>query len=114
MNVPSVICSLPFRVLIEFDEDQSEWVARCIDTDAIATGPTQDDAEAGIKAVVENDIRIAIREGTIRNLVHVRAPFDVIARWYQAVELDPHAVLRLIAFFSSRLARNDFWPDTDD
>jgi len=92
MDVPSIIGLLPFRVLVEFDDECSEWVARCIDTDAVATGPTEDDAEAGIKAVLENDIRIAVEEGSIKNLVRIRAPFDVIERWYQAVDLDPSSV----------------------
>lgn len=96
MDTPSMIGSLPFRVLVEFDEDYSEWVARCIDTDAVATGPTEGDAEAGIKAVLENDIRIAIREGSIKNLVRARASYDVIERWYQAVDSDPLSVRKTI------------------
>jgi len=92
MDVPSIIGSLPFRVLVEFDDDYSEWVARCIDTDSVATGPTDADAEAGIKAILENEIRIAVQERSIRNLVRARASFDVIERWYQAIELDPASV----------------------
>lgn len=92
MDVPSIIGSLPFRVLVEFDDNYSEWVARCIDTDAVATGATEDAAEAGIKAVLENDIRLAVEQGSIKSLVHARAPFDVIERWYQAVNLDPLSV----------------------
>lgn len=88
MDIQSMIGSLQFRVLIEFDEEHAEWVARCIDTDAVATGLTQDDAEMGIKAVLENDIRIAVREGSIKNLVHRRASYDVVERWYHAVGLD--------------------------
>ena len=94
MDTPSIISSLPFRVLIEFDEEYSEWVARCIDTDAIATGPTQEDAEAGIKTVLENDIRIAVEEKSIKNLVRARAPSEVIERWYQAVDQEPASVRR--------------------
>lgn len=82
MDIQSIIGSLPFRILIEFDKEYSEWVARCIDTDAVATGSTQEDAEAGIKSVLENDIRIAVEEGSIKNLLRSRAPYDVVERWY--------------------------------
>src|SRR5579862_7743422 len=92
IDVLAVIKTLPFRVLVEFDEDYSEWIARCIDTDAVATGINQEAAEEGIKMVLGNDISVAVREGSIKNLVQTRSSWDIVERWYQAVQSDPNNV----------------------
>lgn len=94
-DVTSVIGCLDFRVLIEPDDDYGVWVARCIDTNAVATGATPEEAEELIKQVLENDIRIAVREGSIKNLVRARSPFDVIERWHLVQKDSPGSVRKV-------------------
>ena len=83
INVPSVISMMPFRVLVEFESDHQEWVATCLDTGAVATGDTAEEAEAQIQEVLATDIRMAIQEESIKSLDRRRAPTEIFARWYQ-------------------------------
>lgn len=91
LDLPTMIGSMEWRVLVEYDEDYTLWVARCLDTNAVATGETQEEAESLIKEVIENDIRIAVREGSIRNLMHARASYDVYERWFQTKSESPES-----------------------
>jgi predicted RNase H-like HicB family nuclease len=95
-DLTSVIGSLDFRVLIEFDEDYNVWAARCIDTNAVATGATPEEAEFLIKQILENDIRIAVEEGSIKNLVRVRSPFEYVERWHRMKTDNPDNVRPVI------------------
>jgi hypothetical protein len=73
-DVPSVIEQLELRVLIEFDEDYGVYVGRCIDTGAVATGSTIQEAQSLLQEVLKNDFRIAIEAGSLKSLFHSPAP----------------------------------------
>lgn len=94
-DLTSLIGSLDFRVLVEFDHDYKVWMARCIDTDAVATAATQEEAEDLIRQVLENDIRIAVQEGSIKSLFHVRSPYEFVERWHSMKLDDPESVRRV-------------------
>lgn len=83
IHVPSVISMMPFRVLVEFDTAYQEWTATCLDTGAVATGETAEEAEAQIQSLLANDIRMAIEDKSIKSLDRRKAPTEVFARWYQ-------------------------------
>lgn len=73
-DVPSIIEQLELRVLVEFDEDYGVYVGRCIDTGAVATGATIDEAQSSLKEVLQNDLRIAIEQGSLKSLFHAPSP----------------------------------------
>jgi len=95
VDIPSVIEQMDLRVFIRFDEDYRVYSACCIDTGAVATGETIEEAESLIKSILENDLRHAIREGSLKSLFHSQAPYDAIAGWWEAKAVDPEALKRI-------------------
>jgi predicted RNase H-like HicB family nuclease len=94
ITVETLIESMEFRVLIELAEDDM-YVAHCLETGAVAEGDTAEDAEVLIKAILENDFRRAIEAGSIKGLISVPAPYDVVVGWYEMKAADPHGVRRI-------------------
>lgn len=94
-DVPSIIEQIEFRVLIEFEEEYQAYVARCIETGAVASGDTIEEAENSIKAVLENDFRIAITQGSLESLFHSPAAWDINVRWYEMKAHDPEGMRRV-------------------
>src|SRR5579859_5576997 len=94
-DIPSVIEQLDLRVFVSFDEEYGAYVARCLDTGAVATGATIEEAESLIAAVLQNDFRIAIERGSLKSLLHAPAPFDVTVSWYEMKAADPNSVRRV-------------------
>lgn len=94
-DVPSVIEQLELRVLVEFDEDYGVYVGRCIDTGAVATGATIEEAQALLQDILRNDFRSAIEEGSLKSLFHAPAPWDAMVRWYEMKAADPDSVKRI-------------------
>lgn len=83
-DIESAVSSLDLKVLTEFDEDYGLYVARCLETGAVATGNTQDEATALIRQTLELDILLALRANNLEGLFQTNAPADVRARWYMA------------------------------
>ncbi len=94
-DLPSIIEQLDLRVFVDFDEDHTLYVARCLDTGAVATGATIEEAESSIMAILQNDFRIAIQEGSLKSLFHAPAPFEVTVSWYEMKTADPTSVRRV-------------------
>jgi hypothetical protein len=94
-DIPAIIEQLDLRVYIEFDEDYQSYVARCVDTGAIATATTIEEAESLIKVILENDFRIAIEEGSLRSLLHVEPSFDAKVRWWVLKAAAPESIRRI-------------------
>lgn len=88
-DIESVIEKMDFRIFIGFEEQFNAYIARCLNTGAVAEGSTIEEAEAMIKQVLENDFRIAIQEGTLRSLLHDPAPWEATVRFYEMKALDP-------------------------
>jgi hypothetical protein len=86
-DIASELENLPLRVLEEYDEEHHTYVARCLDTGAVAVGETPEEAHSIIKQVIASDILLAIQAGHLRGLFRVCAAPDVIDRWY-AVKSD--------------------------
>jgi len=90
-DIETVIESIDFRVLIEL-EDDGLYVARCLQTGAVAEGATVEEAEGLIKAILENDFRRAIQLGSIEGLLSNPAPYDVVVQWYEMKAANPEDV----------------------
>jgi hypothetical protein len=84
-DIVAEISKLNLRVLEEFDPDHGAFVARCLETGAIASGETVAEAHALIREVLESDILLAVEANTLVGLFHVRAAPEVWDRWYTAV-----------------------------
>lgn len=91
-DITSIVENLDMKVLAEYDEDYRVYVAHCLETGAVATGSSLDEAEALIKQVLENDISIAIRTSSLESLFHTCAPSDVRTRWYEVKATRPDHV----------------------
>jgi hypothetical protein len=76
--------TLDLKVLIEYDVVYQTYVARCLETGAVATGSTPEDASSQIKLTLELDIRLADEQGGLEALFFTRSAPDVWDRWYQA------------------------------
>jgi hypothetical protein len=83
-NVTLESQALDLKVLIEYDACYETYFARCLETGALATGVTPEDASRQIKSTLELDIRCADEQGGLASLFHVRAEPEVWDRWYQA------------------------------
>jgi predicted RNase H-like HicB family nuclease len=94
-DVPTIIEQLELRVLVERDEDYGVYLATCIDTGAVATGETIEEAESLIRAVLENDFRIAMERESLDSLFHAEAPWDAKVHWYEAKAADPGSVKKI-------------------
>jgi hypothetical protein len=93
MDVNSLLANLPpLKLLVEFDADYRAYVAYSLDTGAVATGDTVDEAQSLIKRILENDIGIAQRTKNLKSLLHTRAPVDVQIRWLEAKTASPENV----------------------
>lgn len=93
MDVRELLANLPpLRLLVEYDEAYRNYVAHCLDTDAVATGTTPEETVLLIKQVLENDIAIAIRTKGLESLLHTSAPADVQIRWLEAKAASPATV----------------------
>ena len=91
-DIPSLIEQIDLRVFIKFDEESRVYLACCIDTGAVATGDTVDEAESLIKRILENDLRHAVEDGSLKSLYHAQAPYDAIEGWYVAKTSSPDAL----------------------
>src|SRR5436190_23211656 len=76
-TITSVVSSLDLKVLIEYDQDYDVYVARCLETGAVATGETPDEASQLMKQTLELDILLAIKANNLDNLFHATATPDV-------------------------------------
>jgi hypothetical protein len=94
-DIPTIIEQLDLRVYIEFDDDYQSYIARCVDTGAIATAATIEEAESLIKGILENDFRIAIEQGSLKSLLHVEPSFDDKIRWYELKAASPNSMRRV-------------------
>jgi predicted RNase H-like HicB family nuclease len=94
-DLPSIIEQLELRVFIEFDEDYGQYVARCIDTGAVAEGATIEEAELLITEVLKNDFRIAMEEESLKSLFHGESPFEAKVGWYESRTADPSSVKKI-------------------
>lgn len=95
-DLPSVIEQLDLRVFIDFDEDYNTYVARCLETGAVATGATIEEAESLITAILQNDLRIAMEQGSLRSLFSgEKPPFEATVGWYNMKTAYPDSVRRI-------------------
>lgn len=92
VDVPTVIEGIPFRIFVGLDEDYGYYVAHCLETGAVATGRSIDEAETMITSILENDIRVAIERGSIESLLNDPAPLDITVRFYETKAQDPDSV----------------------
>jgi predicted RNase H-like HicB family nuclease len=76
--------TLDLKVLIEYDPVYETYVAHCLETGAVATANTPDEASAQIQRTLELDIRLADEQGGLEALFYTRAEPDIWDRWYQA------------------------------
>ena len=86
------VSSLDLKVLTEWDQDYGVYVARCLETGATATGPTDEAANKQIKSTLELDIQLAEKQGGLEALFFTRAEPEVWSRWYQARAASPQDV----------------------
>jgi predicted RNase H-like HicB family nuclease len=93
-DIETVIEQIDFRVLIEPADNQT-YVARCLQTGAVAEGTTIEEAESMIKAILENDFRRAIQVGSLESLLACPAPYETTVRWYEMMALDPNGVRKI-------------------
>ena len=91
----TVLENLDLRVFAEYDDTYNLYVASCLDTGAVGTGNTLDEAEAVIKQVLENDIQLAMISKSLESLFHACAPPDVRARFYKAKAADPDGMRKI-------------------
>ena len=91
-DLPTIIEQLDLRVFVRFDEDYGVYVARCIDTGAVATGHTIEETETLIQEILANDLRIAMEEGSLKSLFHAEAPWDSKVGWYETKAANPENV----------------------
>jgi hypothetical protein len=61
----------------------------------VATGETIEEAESSITAVLQNDFRIAIQQGSLKSLFHAPAAFEVTVSWYEMKAASPKSVRRV-------------------
>jgi predicted RNase H-like HicB family nuclease len=102
-DIQLLIETLDFRVFIDFDEDYGVFVARCLETGAVATGKTIEEAESLITSVLQNDFRIATEQKSIKSLLHGRdqTPFEAIEGWYQVRAASPETMKQVTLDISS-------------
>jgi len=91
-DLPTIIEQLDLRVFVAYDNDYGVYVARCIDTGAVATGSTIEESETLIQAILANDLRIAMEEGSLKSLFHAEAPWDSKVGWYETKAANPESV----------------------
>jgi len=82
----------PLRLLAEYDEEDQSYVVYCVDTGAVATGNSPAEAQALIKRILENDIRIAFETNSLESLFHSNASPEVKIRWIEAKTANPNKV----------------------
>jgi hypothetical protein len=93
MDVRSLLANLdPLKLLVEYDDSSQTYVAHCLDTGAVATGNSLEEAQKLIQDVLENDILIAIRTNSLASLFNTSAPADVRTRWFEARADSPESV----------------------
>ena len=93
MDVRSLLGNLdPLKLLVEYDDDDHAFVAYCVDTGAVATGATTEQALESLQDVLRNDIAIAVRTNSLASLLNCSAPGDVRARWVEAKSTSPDTV----------------------
>ena len=105
-NIETVIEAIDFRVLIELADD-SQFVAQCLQTGAVAEGRTVEEAEYLIKAILEHDFQRAIELGSIEGLLSRPAPFEATVRWYEMKAADPDGVRHIPLAVSVGPVRRD-------
>jgi predicted RNase H-like HicB family nuclease len=91
-DITATISNLDLKVLTEFDSDYAVYVSRCLETGAVATGVTVEEAIKQIKSTLELDIRLAEEQGGLEALFFTRAEPQVWNRWYQAKAASPDDV----------------------
>lgn len=90
MDVTQLLESVdPLRLLAEYDEQDQAYVVHSVDTGAVASGRTLEDARALLTGILENDIRIAYTTNSLESLFHSSAPPDVRLRWIEAKAANP-------------------------
>lgn len=96
-DIERVIENTDFRVFINFDEQYGTYVAHCIDTGAVATGETIEEAEELIKGILGNDFRIAIEQKSLESLFRGRgqAPWEATAGWHEVNAYSPDSLKRI-------------------
>jgi hypothetical protein len=87
--------TLDLKVLIEHDAVYQTYVARCLETGAVATGETPDDASEQIKHTLELDVQLAEEQGGLEALFYTRAEPAVWDRWYQAKAISEPEIVTL-------------------
>lgn len=83
-DITSAVEHLDLKVLVERDDTYETYVARCLESGSVATGDTPEQATALIKETLELEILLAIKDGSLANLLRFPAPPDVHERWYMA------------------------------
>ncbi len=88
IDIYSVVKTLDLRVFVEYDDTYCTYVARCVDTGAVAVGDTPEEAEKAIASVLKSDIRLAVEAGSLKNLL-CEVSFDLKVRWYEIKGSNP-------------------------
>jgi hypothetical protein len=89
-DITPAISKLDLKVLTKYDEIYKTHVAYCIDTGAVATGETEQEAQALIKETLELDILLAVRGKSLEGLFRVCAAPFIRAQWYEMRAVFPN------------------------
>jgi hypothetical protein len=91
-DIFAALSRMDLKVLVEPDKDYGAFVAYCIETGAVASGETEQEAESMIKQTLELDMLLAIRAKSLQGLLHTVAPADIRARWYENFAAFPEEI----------------------
>ena len=115
-DIQRVIENTDFRVFINFDENYGAYVAHCLDTGAVATADTLEEAEELITSILKNDFRIAIEQKSLESLFRGRgqAPWEAAAGWHEVNASSPEQLKRITlevsAGITKRPAQSEYGP----
>ena len=83
------------RVLVEFDETYSIWVARCLETGGVTTADEEPTVRDMMKELLEDEILHALQEEDFGDLFSCPADPDVWFRWTEFATSKAPTILKL-------------------
>jgi hypothetical protein len=83
---------MTLKILEEYDAEQGTWVARCLETGAVATAPDQQTLQKLINETIQLEVLLAIKKNDFANLFHKPASGEVCARWYRTAGMSSGAL----------------------
>jgi hypothetical protein len=82
---------LTLRVLEEYDEEAGAWVARCLETGAVASARDQSTLQALMRETIQLEILLAVKKDNFPNLFRSPASGKVWAKWLRVAGM-PNAL----------------------